>query len=158
MHLDCVIIEQMLEIFRPKGDRLLERVQQLTQELDQLRGDMNMRLQQVEEECARTQLHRVIREIHKAAQFAVQTGLPAALAIEQSIRALAKPLPRGRAGGLVRARTAWRYGDGTFMPEAQKFEAYRQEYERHAASGRIRAANAVRNHDGKFLANAFRIK
>jgi hypothetical protein len=41
-------------------------------------------------------------------------------------------LPRGKAGGLARVRTAWRYGEGTFMPESGKFEAYRQEYERHA--------------------------
>jgi hypothetical protein len=59
-------------------------------------------------------------------------------------------LRRGQAGGLARARMAWRYLDGTFMPESEKFEAYQQEYERYAAGGRARAANARRHGDGRF--------
>jgi hypothetical protein len=32
--------------------------------------------------------------------------------------------PRGRAGGLARARTAWLYLDGTCMPESARWEAF----------------------------------
>jgi hypothetical protein len=49
---------------------------------------------------------------------------------------------RGRAGGLARARQAWRSLDETFMPESAKQEAYVREYERYAASGRARASTA----------------
>lgn len=63
------------------------------------------------------------------------------------------PIPRGRAGGIGRARTAWRYFDGTFMPESAKDEALREEYERFAAGGRARAARARRALDGTFLGN-----
>jgi uncharacterized protein YpuA (DUF1002 family) len=56
------------------------------------------------------------------------------------------PLPRGRAGGLAGAKTAWRYSDGTFMPEAERTMAIEEfelaEYERYAAGGRARAASA----------------
>ncbi len=117
----------MLELFRGSGRQLQEQVQQLARELVQLHGDVNKRLQQVEQECARIRLQRMLREIHKAAELAVRIGLPAALAIERSLRAVAAPLPRGRAGGLARARTAWRYSDGTFMPEEEKFESYHEE-------------------------------
>jgi hypothetical protein len=58
---------------------------------------------------------------------------------------------RGHAGGLARARSAWRYLDGTFMPESEKEAAYLPEYERYAADGRARAARARRSPDGTFL-------
>jgi hypothetical protein len=64
---------------------------------------------------------------------------------------------RGRAGGLARARDAWRYSDGTFMPDREKetaIEEYEIEaYERYAAGGRARAARALRRRDGTFSAN-----
>jgi hypothetical protein len=46
---------------------------------------------------------------------------------------------RYRAGVLADAlalETAWRYFDGTFMPESAKFDAHLAEYERYAAGGR----------------------
>jgi hypothetical protein len=58
--------------------------------------------------------------------------------------------PRGRAGGLARAKSAWRYFNGTFMPESEKRAAYLQEYERYAAGGRARAFKARRWSDGTF--------
>ena len=64
------------------------------------------------------------------------------------------PAPFGTTGetrGLARASHAWRYLDGTFMPESEKYEARRQEYERYAAGGRARAASVLRAKDGAFL-------
>jgi hypothetical protein len=77
----------------------------------------------------------MLRGIHEAAELAVGQGLPAAVAIAKGLSAVTDPLPRGRAGGLARARNAWRYLDGTYMPESEKFVAYREDYERHAAGG-----------------------
>jgi hypothetical protein len=75
----------------------------------------------------------MVREIHNAAHLAIRLGVPVARAIETALRA------------------AWRYDDGTFMPEVEKLEVYRQEYERHAAGGRARAATARRSQDGKLV-------
>jgi len=61
------------------------------------------------------------------------------------------PLPRGKADGVARAQSAWRYFDGTFMPESEKQEAYRDEYERYAAGGRARATRARRAPNGTFI-------
>jgi hypothetical protein len=61
------------------------------------------------------------------------------------------PFPLGRAGGVTRARWAWPYPDGTFMPEAEVHEAAGQEYERFARGGRARASAAKRAADGTFL-------
>jgi hypothetical protein len=61
------------------------------------------------------------------------------------------PIQRGRAGGLARAQTAWRYLDGIFMPESAKIEAQIAEYDRYAAGGRARAPRAARSSDGTFL-------
>ena len=71
-------------------------------------------------------------------------------AIARFAEAMRATLPRGRAGGLARARTAWRYFDGTFMPESEKGAAYLEEYERYAIGGRTRASHARRNPDGTF--------
>jgi hypothetical protein len=65
----------------------------------------------------------------------------------QSMRA---PIPRERLGGLARASHAWRYLNGTFMPESERYEARRQGYERYAVGGRARAASALRAKDGVF--------
>jgi hypothetical protein len=56
-----------------------------------------------------------------------------------------------RAGGLARARSAWRHFDGTFMPESAKIEAQIAEYDRYVAGRRARAARAARSRDGTFL-------
>lgn len=71
-------------------------------------------------------------------------------ALQQFALAMRTPMPHGRAGGLARARSAWRYLDGTFMPEWEKDEAYRAEYDRYARGGRARAASARRASDGTF--------
>jgi len=60
----------------------------------------------------------------------------------------------GRAGGLARARTAWRYFDGTFMSQSVKLETRVAEYERSVVGGRARAAKALRAPDGTFLSTA----
>ena len=81
-------------------------------------------------------------------------GLEAAEAIEKGLRGMVAPLPRGKAGGIVRARSAWRYSDGTFMSEDERQTAVEgfalAEYERYAAGGRARAKTATRNSDGSF--------
>ncbi len=74
-------------------------------------------------------------------------------AVEIFAQAMRTPLPRGRAGGLARDRSAWHYFDGTFMPESAKFEARISEYERFAAGGRPRAACARRAPDGPFASS-----
>jgi MTH538 TIR-like domain (DUF1863) len=68
--------------------------------------------------------------------------------LAQAMRAPLQPPPRGRAGGVARAKTAWRYLDGTFMPESEKEAASLDECERYAAGGRARARSAVRASDG----------
>jgi len=93
------------------------------------------------------QLRILAAQIVGAAEAAPVVGE----AIERFAQAMCGQAPRGRAGGLARARGAWRYFDGTFMPESEKFEACRQEYERYAAGGRARAAKAQRSADGTFL-------
>ena len=54
---------------------------------------------------------------------------------------------------LARARSAWRYFDGTFMPESVKLEAHFARYERYSAGGRARVATAKRYGDGTFAPN-----
>src|SRR6516162_5333608 len=117
----------MLRRFRGFSGKLQEQVQQLTRELDQLRSDVTNRLQQVEEECTRIRFGRMATAIGEAAQLAIRQGLPAALAIAKGLHAAVAPLPPGKAGGRARARAAWRHADGTFMPESERFQAYRAE-------------------------------
>jgi hypothetical protein len=84
---------------------------------------------------------------------AAQTAITIGAAIERFAEAMRAPLPpspRGRAGGLAWARSAWRYFDGTFMPDSEKEAAHFAEYERYAAGGRARANAAQRNTDGTF--------
>ena len=118
---------------------LIARVQRLEEQQAQLRarleGDRGLRL--------------FIGHIAAAAQAAPAIGA-AIEGFAETMRAPRAPIPRGRAGGLARASTAWRYFDGTFMPESEKLEAYREEYERYAAGGRTRAASARRASDGTF--------
>ncbi|MGD0073219.1 MAG: hypothetical protein ABSD31_02630 [Candidatus Binataceae bacterium] len=127
---------------RRTTSELLERVQRLESEQGQLRarleGDRQLRL--------------LTANITSAALVAPEIGA----AIERFAQAMRAPLPRGRAGGLARARDAWRYVDGTLMPESERHDAYRQEYERYAAVGRARAAGARRATDGTFLSSSLR--
>jgi hypothetical protein len=92
------------------------------------------------------QLRILAAQIVGAAQAAPVIGN----AVENFAQAMRAPIPRGRAGGLARARSAWRHFDGTFVPESAKTEAQIAEYERYAAGGRARAALATRSTDGTF--------
>src|SRR5258708_7235977 len=67
--------------------------------------------------------------------------------IEHSAQAMRAPTSRGQ----VLARTAWRYFDGTCMPESEKLQAHIRDYERFAAEGRAQVATAIRAADGTFL-------
>jgi len=109
-------------------------------------------------------IHRLAREqVEPRARLEVerQLRIPAAQvapiigeAVERFAQAMRAPLPHGRAGGLARARSAWRYFDGTFMPESEMTFAFLADYERYAAGGRARAATARRASDGTFLAQS----
>jgi hypothetical protein len=116
---------------------LLERIQRLEREQAELRARLE----------GERQLRILAAQIVGAAQVAPVIGE----AVEKFAQAMRAPLPRGRAGGVARARTAWRYFDGTFMPESEKLEAFKSDYERYAAGGRARAASAVRDEIGRFL-------
>jgi hypothetical protein len=116
---------------------LLERVQRLEEEQAHLRAWLK----------GERQLRLFTAESAAAAQTVPLVGA----AIEAFAESIRSPLPRGRAGGLGRAHTAWRYFDGTFMPESEKERALREEYERSAVGGRARARSALRAADGTFL-------
>jgi len=125
----------------PSSDALTSNIIDRIQRLEREQAELRARLE------GERQLRFLAAQIVGAAQFAPVIGT----AIEKFAQALRAPLLRGRAGGLARARTAWRYFDGTFMPESERYEAYREKYERYAAGGRVRAAGAVRAADGTFL-------
>lgn len=114
---------------------LLEQVQRLEEEQAQLRFRLD----------GQRQLRILTAQVSAAAKAAVVGD-----AIEPFSRTIREPILRGRAGGLARARTAWRYFDGTFMPESAKLEAFRVEYERYAAGGRARSWGA-RDPRGRFI-------
>jgi hypothetical protein len=130
---------------------MIDAHQRLAADLSELRFAILPRLQQVERELMGAKLDRFFAELRIAIQLTVRQGFEAAEAVEQGLCALVAPLPRGKAGGLARAKTAWRFFDGTFMPESEKWEAYREEYERHAKGGRARAARVHRARNGTFL-------
>jgi len=125
-------------------------------------SDLRARVQRLEAEqaalLARLEGDRQLRMLtaHIAAVAHVARAIGAA--VERFAKAMRPPLPpapRGRAGGLARAGTGWRYSDGTFMPDAERRAAIEEfelaEYERYAAGGRTRAASAVRDEGGKFI-------
>lgn len=142
--------ERELRALRVTTSTLEERIQQLGVELAELSvrvptlDDPNLiarlaaRVSRAQAKADR-ELDRFLLAIHSAAETAATLS--------------ARQVRRGRAGGLARARTAWRYLDGSFMPESVKNEAYREEYERHAAGGRARAASALRYSDGTFASS-----
>jgi hypothetical protein len=115
---------------------LLERVQRLEEEQAVLRG--------------RLEGERQLRLL--TARIALRLR-PSRLLGKQSKDSLRQCGHQCRVGAPAdsRARSAWRYFDGTFMPESEKIEAYRVEYERFASGGRVRAAKALRARDGTFL-------
>jgi hypothetical protein len=124
----------------PRTSDILERIQRIEAEQAALRA-------QIEGE---RQLRFLATHIVGAAQTTQIIGT----AIDNFAQAMRAAQPRGRTGGLARNRNAWRYFDGTFMPEAAKNEAYEIERERYAAGGRARAAKALRADHGTFLAVA----
>ena len=145
---------------RDTTSTLQRRIEQLQAELAELRAHVLREpetIARVARQVVRAQaesklgFHRSTAELRRAAE----TALVVASAIEGFAASIRRPAPRGRAGGLARARNAWRYLDGTFMPEAEKAEAYSEEYERHAAGGRARARTAVRAADGRFARVAY---
>ncbi len=115
---------------------LLERIQRLEREQAELRSRLE----------GERRVRILAAQIVGAAQIAPIIGG----AVEKFAQAMRAPLPRGRAGGYERARSAWRYFDGTFMPESEKLHARNAEYERHAAGGRKRAEQAQRAPNGTF--------
>jgi hypothetical protein len=127
----------------------------IRQHIDLVTSDFRERIQRLENDQAELrshiegerQLQILVANISAAGQGASMIGS----AFENFAMTMRAPLPRGRAGGLARARKAWRYFDGTFMPESEKAEAYRAEYERYAAGGRLRARTALRADNGTFL-------
>jgi hypothetical protein len=131
-----------------------------SEQLVRATSDLSARVQRLELEHAalrarlegESQLRIVTAQIAAAAQAAPAIGA----AIERFAEAMRAPLPlvpRGRAGGLARAKSAWRYFDGTFRPESEKDAAYLEEYERYAAGGRARAFRAHRHPDGTFASS-----
>jgi hypothetical protein len=115
---------------------LLERIQRLEREHAEL--------------CARLEGERRLRILAAQIVGAAHVAPIIGGAIEKFAQAMRSPLSRGRAGGLARARSAWRNFDGTFMPESARVDAFASEYERYAAGGRARAATAHRLSDGTF--------
>lgn len=136
---------------RPRTRDVLQTHQRLADDISALRSSLLARIQRIENELMAAKLSRFFSELDAAIRLAVSQGVQAANAIEKSLRASVAALTRGKAGGFARARNAWRYDDGTFMPESEKVAAYAKEYERYAAGGRARAARAQRAEDGTFL-------
>jgi hypothetical protein len=118
---------------------MFRRLQRIQDFIDARTSDLLERIERIEAAQAalrarvegERQLRFLAREIGKAADLAPIIGD----AVEKLAQALRSPLPRGRAGGLARARTAWRHFDGTFLLEAAKAEVYLAERERYAVGG-----------------------
>src|SRR5215469_11442692 len=94
---------------------------------DVLASDIIARLQRLEREQthlrAQVEGDRRLRNLAAGISEAAQAIQAIGLSINRFGAAMRRPIPRGRVGGLARARTAWRYSDGTFMPESVKDEA-----------------------------------
>lgn len=135
-----------------------EAHQRLAADLNELQSTVLPRLQRVERELMDARLDSFFHQLHIAIQLTVRRGSDISEALEKGVRAMAAPLPRGKAGGLARARSAWRYPDGTYIPESEREAAIEQwelaEYERYARGGRRRAAIAQRAANGTFLSQA----
>lgn len=125
----------------PSSDALTSDIMDRIQRLEREQAELRARLE------GERQLRFLAAQIVGAAQVAPVIGA----AVEKFAQAMRSPSPRGRAGGLARARGAWRYLDGTFMPESEKYDAYRREYERYAAGGQAQARSGARDGLGRFL-------
>jgi len=125
---------------KPSSDPLTSDIVDRAQRLDREQAELRARPE------GERQLRFLAAQIVGAAQVAPVIGG----AMEKFAQTMRAPAPRGDAGGLACARSAWRYIDGTFVPESEKYQAYREEYERYAIGGRARAASARRNRDGTF--------
>jgi hypothetical protein len=127
-------------------------------QLVQTASDLLVRIQRLEEEQialrSRFEGERQLRILTAHVAAAAQAAPAIGAAMERFAEAMRAPLPlppRGRAGGLARAKSAWGYFDGTFMPQSEKEASYLEEYERYAAGGRARAASAPRSRHGTFV-------
>ena len=94
--------------------------QRLAHDLSELRFTILPRLQRVERKLLSSKRGHFFAELDVAIRLHVSRGREMAAAIENGRRAAIAPLTRGKAGGLARASTAWRYFDGTFMAESRK--------------------------------------
>jgi hypothetical protein len=123
---------------------LLGRIQRLEKEHAEL-------FARIEGEAA---LRRIAAQVAEAAHTAPLLGD----ALEGFALAMRRPLKRGRAGGIARARQASmlreRWTDGRFMAHSDWEQIERKiaddAYMRYAAGGFARAAAAVRLSDGTF--------
>jgi len=133
---------------------MLITLRRIRQHLDRVTSDLRERIQRLEDEqaefIARLESERALRIFMAQIGAAVEAAPVLGAAMERFAETMRMPLARGRAGGLARASRAWRYFDGTFMPESAKSEAFRHEYERYARGGRARALSAKRCSNGTF--------
>jgi len=125
-------------------------------------SEVNGRLQRLERDhaqlIARIEGESALRRLVAAATEAAQTGATIGAAIEGFANAMRRPLKRGRAGGLARARQVSqlreRWSDGRYMAhedcEQIEREVAEAEYMRYAAGGFARVATAMRAADGTF--------
>jgi len=124
-----VLSRHAVATIEARASDLLDRIQRIEAEQSALRAEIE----------GERQLRFLTAEIVGAAQAAPVIGN----AIENFAKAMRTPSPRGRPGGLARASNAWRYFDGTFMPESEKIEAARNYHERFAVGGRARRSRAT---------------
>lgn len=125
-------------------------------------SEVTDRLQRLEQEhaqlLARVEGEAGLRRMVAVASEAAQTGATIGAAIEGFAIAMRRPLKRGRAGGLARARQVLklreRWPDGRYMThgdwEQIEREVAEAQYMRHAAGGFARAQTARRFADGTF--------
>jgi hypothetical protein len=89
--------------------------------------------------------------MHRVTHLTIEQDVPAARLIAAGLQAVTALLPPGVAGGVARARHAWRYDDGTFMSYNDDERIQIEQRERMARGGRARAKHAKRKTDGIFL-------
>ena len=94
--------------YNRKIAQLTSDYQLLAERVASFECDMHSRIQRREAELMAPKLDRLLRELHPAAQLAAEQSCQSALSVQSAMRAVVAPLPRGRAGGLARANTAWR--------------------------------------------------
>jgi len=119
--------------------------------MGELRTSTNAKFQQLYDELAVTRLKRLLCIIHEVAQLQVEHSVAAAQAIAKGLQAAMAPLPRGVAGGLARAKYAWRYKDGTWISYDEEEQIMRERCQRMSRGGRARAKGAKRAPDGTFV-------